>query len=484
MTKKILGVKMKKIEIKYITKEQPLITEKKESVNKKSPLAKNKSFWPLQGVSLTVNPGEAVGLIGINGSGKRTLTEILAGRLKQTTGFTTLNAKINYASSRAGLDENFTGLENIKSQITKMDIDEFKAKHLLNGIIDFCELGNWLERPVREYSVGMYARLSLTIAMFTEPEMIVLDNVLNALDIPYSQQVNQKLQELKDSGVALLVADVNLVNVERFCERTLWLQFGKVQQLGPTPDVMLQYEYFQDWLRNATLPEKNKYFAKKKKDSQNFDIAQIYEEFKVEQFKHGFTRKDEPKMRRAFFKERGADPVAAIEKNAAKKTPANKKKMSKRNKQRLIWIVVLLGVIGLGSWGYLSQANKSKLKSEQKTTLTSSEKRVSSLKEQRSSKKKQSSLAASKAAASSKSVSESSVKAASAASESSAKAASASSASESSLKANTQTINVNSGDTLEGLAEKYATDVNTIKKINNISSEADLKAGSVIRVPK
>ena len=116
--------------------------------------------------------------------------------------------------------------------------------------------------------------------------------------------------------------------------------------------------------------------------------------------------------------------------------------------------------------------------------MTSSEKRVSSLKEQRSSKKKQSSLAASKAAASSKSVSESSVKAASAASESSAKAASASSASESSLKANTQTINVNSGDTLEGLAEKYATDVNTIKKINNISSEADLKAGSVIRVPK
>lgn len=483
MTKKILGVKMKKIEIKYITKEQSLITEKKESVNKKNPLAKNKSFWPLQGVSLTVNPGEAVGLIGINGSGKRTLTEILAGRLKQTTGFTTLNAKINYASSRVGLDENFTGLENIKSQITKIDIDEFKAKHLLNGIIDFCELGNWLERPVREYSAGMYARLSLAIAMFTEPEMIVLDNVLNALDIPYSQQVNQKLQELKDSGVALLVADVNLVNVERFCERTLWLQFGKVQQLGPTPDVMLQYEYFQDWLRNATLPEKNKYLAKKKKDSQNFDIAQIYEEFKVEQFKHGFTRKDEPKMRRAFFKERGADPVAAIEKTAAKKMSENKKKISKINKQLIIWIV-LLGVIGLGSWGYLSQANKSKLKSEQKTTLTSSEKRSSSLKKQQSIKKKQSSLAASKAAASSKSVSESSAKAASAASVSSAKAASASSASESSLKANTQTINVNSGDTLEGLAEKYATDVNTIKKINNFSSEADLKAGSVIRVPK
>lgn len=469
---------MKKIEIKYITKEQPLVTEKKElAANNKT-----KSFWTLQGVSLTVNPGEAVGLIGINGSGKRTLTEILAGRLKQTTGFTTLNAKINYASSRAGFSENLTGLENIKKQIGQADIDELKAKHLLNRIIDFCELGNWLYRPVKEYSIGMYARLSLAIAMFLEPEMLVIDNVLNVLDIPYSQQVNQKLRELKDAGVALIIADVNLVNVERFCERTLWLQFGKVQQLGPTADVMLQYEYFQDWLRNASLPEKNEYFAKKQQASQDFDIAKVYEEFKIEQFKHGFTRKDEPKMRRAFFKEKGSDPIADASKTPAKGTVQNKKQHFK--KKIVLAVIAFLCVVGIGSWGYLSRANKQTAVDKKETVLTSSQKRTSSLKKQSVAKDKKSSLAASEFSASAKRASSSSAKAASSSAAASSKAAAASSASESSLKANTQTINVNSGDTLEGLAQKYATDVNTIKKINNISSEADLKAGSVIRVPK
>nr|WP_252895154.1 hypothetical protein [Liquorilactobacillus satsumensis] len=96
-----------------------------------------------------------------------------------------------------------------------------------------------------------------------------------------------------------------MINIERFCERTLWLQFGQAQDFGATRDVMVQFEYFSSWYQALALPEKNEYLAQKEHERQTFDVGTVYEEFKVEQFKHGFTRKDEPRMRKAFYKDRG-----------------------------------------------------------------------------------------------------------------------------------------------------------------------------------
>ena len=283
---------MQKIEIKYITKELPLIADKKRVPKIALPFEKAGSFWALRGISLSINPGEGIGLIGINGSGKQILAEIIAGRLKQTTGFRTIQGKTTYAGSRDGLDESSTGLENIHAEIDKIGIDEIKASHLINGIVDFCELGEWLYRPVREYSVGMYARLSLAIALFAEPQLVVLNNVLNLVDIPFGERVNQKITELKDRGVAFVISDNNLVNVERFCERTVWLQFGMSQSFGKTSDVMLQFEYFQDWLRHLSLPEKNSYLTDRQAEGIEFEIKQVYERLKIEKFKTDLTRKE------------------------------------------------------------------------------------------------------------------------------------------------------------------------------------------------
>ncbi|KRM89615.1 ATP-binding cassette domain-containing protein [Liquorilactobacillus vini] len=472
---------MEKIEIKYITKELSLVKEKKEPSSQNGSLEKPDSFWPLRGISLSLIPGEAVGLIGINGAGKSMLMQILAGRLKQTTGFRTIDGNVNYASSCKGLDEKATGLENIQRLLEKRETDEFKVSHLVNGVTDFCELGEWLRRPVAEYSSGLYARLSLAIALFANPQLVLIDSVLNVLDIPFSQRVNRKIQALKDSGVAFVIADTNLVNIERFCERTLWLQFGHVQALGPTADVMLQFEYFQDWIRKLTLPEKNQYLADRQAEQLRFDVKKVYEEFKVEQFKNGFTRKDEPKMRRAFFKDRGADPLAVPHQQVSKPQP-KQSAFQRKGWLKLLLALVCLIVIGFGGYLIISGESLTTLLPSFKTTsttkhLTTSTKNKKGKNHHSSQAKKVTSQAKNSSSLSSNSSQSSSVSSASSSSSSSSSSASSSSIA-------TQTINVNSGDTLEGLAQKYATTVDIIKQLNNISSESDLKAGSIIKVPK
>ncbi|MFT9098278.1 ATP-binding cassette domain-containing protein [Liquorilactobacillus sp.] len=487
---------MKKIELKYITKSTPLLTEKKDIVKSKLSASESKNFWELRGINLSISPGEAIGLLGNNGAGKTVLIDILAGKEKRTTGFITMEAHTSVATTRYGLDRNITGLENIKHVVSSANLDEFKANHIINAIINFSDLGEWLYCPVKTFSTGLYARLSVAIALFVKPELILIDSIFGSLDLAFFKKVSDKIQSLKDAGVSFVISDINVVNIERFCERTLWLEFGEVQDFGSTREIMVQYEYSFGWLQSLTASEKTDYLAKKQVERQSFDVSTVYEEFKIEQFKNGFTRKDEPKMRNAFYNGRGADPVKLLtdKKNQEKATIKRTKKKSRRLKIIACIIVLLLlggGIYDLAfakesAWDYMQNSiaqnnskatasskaeSQQKSKSEAKSTAAanskSSSKKVATKKEKAA---RAASLASSESASSAKAASESSAK--------------ASSESVQKLKDNTQTINVQSGDTLEALANKYDTTVDNIMKINSFTSNSDLKAGNVIRVPK
>ncbi|WP_311408045.1 ATP-binding cassette domain-containing protein [Liquorilactobacillus uvarum] len=483
---------MRKMEIKYITKNDPLVLGKKDVAKAKLPVDEKQSFWKLRGVSLDIVEGEAVGIIGTNGSGKEALIDILAGNTKQTTGFITIDGKINRASAQRGLDGTLTGLENIRKAIAATSTDEIKANHLVNAIINFTDLGEWLYRPVSDYSIGTYSCLSLGIALFATPKLVLLDSVLGNLDNIFYIKAAQKIQSLKDIGVSFIVADTNVFNIERFCERTMWLQFGEVQGFGPTKDVLEQFEYYINWFRALSLPEKNDYLSKKQKERLNFDVSSVYEEFKSEQFKHGFTRKDEPRMRKAFYKDHGADPVnnengGTEGKTNEKKNHQNKGKSKNSKLKYLLGVLIIIFIAG-GLWFSIENKIFAGFGGN-KASLTASEKN----KQEKSSKTKKSSedqsksqaLSTSKAKVSSSQAAASSAAASSkASSESAASSAKASSESKAAMLKNTQTINVSDGDTLEGLAQKYATTADKIKEINNMNSDSQLKSGDIIRVPK
>lgn len=475
---------MAKIEIKYITKGVSLVVDKKGRPNEAS-----EKLWELRGIDLKVNDGEAIGLIGDNGSGKDTLLKIIGGRDKQTTGFITTKNKITYVALDT-LDESKTGLENIRQAITNAKVDEFKGDHYTNGIINFSEIGEWIYRPVSEYSAGMTARLAVSIALFVEPELVLLDEILSPLDRNFYFKVVQKIQELKDKGTSFMVAEVRPVIIETLCEQTAWLQFGLLQDFGPTTEVVRQYEYACDWFSNLSLPEKNDYLAEKQRDQVRFDVNKIYEVFKSEQFKHGYTRKDEPRMRKAFFVDRGDDPVSL---DKEEKPVAKKKSKSPLLVMLLLCLALLLG----GTYWYQSEKDGSLSQADK---VSSSQAKASSLAKVSSSISQSKALSTkeaneSQAASASQAVSDSQKKASEAsasqasesarkASESAEKASSESQAKLDSERADAQTINVADGDTLESLAEKYATTVQKIQELNNLGSSVELTAGETLYVPK
>ncbi|MFT8669341.1 ATP-binding cassette domain-containing protein [Liquorilactobacillus hordei] len=489
---------MKKIELKYITKSTPLLIDKKEVVKSKLSATENKNFWELRGVNLSISPGEAIGLLGNNGSGKTALIDILAGKEKQTTGFITMDAHTSIATTRYGMDKNVTGLENIKHAVSSANLDEFKANHVINAIINFSDLGEWLYCPVRTFSTGLYARLSISIALFVKPELILIDSIFGSLDLAFFKKVSDKIQRLKDIGVSFVISDINVVNIERFCERTLWLDFGQVQDFGSTREIMVQYEYSFGWVQSLTASEKTDYLAKKQIERESFDVSTVYEEFKIEQFKNGFTRKDEPKMRNAFYKERGADPVKLLADKNSQEKVAVKQTKKKNNRLKLAGLIVVLLLLGGGiyevafakesAWNYIQDRFTQNSSKSTASSKSKSKQKNSSKAESLSSSQKASTKAETKKEKAAKKASSESAKAASASSASVAAASSASAKASSEsvqkLKDNTQTINVQSGDTLEGLASKYSTTVDNIMTINDFTSNSDLKAGDVIRVPK
>lgn len=454
---------MRRLEIKYITKSVPLLADKKIKVSFMN--SDSDDFWLLRGINLDVAQGEAVGIIGENGSGKSELLKIIAGLSRQTTGFITTDAKISYASLRS-LDDSLTGLENIRAFVEKAGVDKFKGDHLTNGIIDFTEVGQLLYRPVKDYSVGMYARLALGIALYVEPELVIIDDILTVLDQAFLEKTIKRMQALKDTGVTFIIADVKNAVIESLCERSAWISFGELQDFGPTREIMRQYEYALDWYRALTLPEKNDYLANKQRLQMMFDVRKVYDEFKSDQYQHGYTRKDEPKMRKAFYVEHGADPVA-------KNTQVEKKPKHKAKKgMKVALIMLLLGVLLGGSWfglreHYFALPNitwpffSNKNKEVSKTQKTSQTKTAA--------KKASSSGLANRSKQSSKASSSSN---------------SSSSASSSSSSEQVQTITVGSGETIGELAEKYNTTVAKIQALNDMGSNIDLTAGATLKVPK
>ncbi|UNL42120.1 ATP-binding cassette domain-containing protein [Ligilactobacillus agilis] len=471
---------MAKLEIKYITKSAPMLTDSKD--NKGAPV----KFWELRGIRMDISAGEAVGLIGMNTASKSLLLQIIAGNVKQTTGFITTKHPINLASL-SEIDNSLSGLENIRKVIKQKEVDELKGNHLTNAVINFIDFGQWLYQPASSYSLGMKARLALGLALFIEPKVVLIDEVLGLLDRPFFNKVAQKIQDLKDVGCSFIIADTKQLYMEQFCERTMWLQFGQVQDFGPTKEVLEQFTFAQEWFNSLSLPEQNEYLADKQFEQVQFDVNKVYEEFKVEQFKHGYTRKDEPRMRKAFFVERGLDPVVVEQDQKDKQVQS---KQSKASPNFTAWVlgalVILILAGGTTYWWHAhqststSQVAKSKQSSSKSSKLTSSQlaasrKAASSVKAAEEASKQKAS--ASQAQAAAKKSSEDAAKAASS-------AAAASSSSLAAKRANAQTIEVVDGDTLESLAEKYATTVSEIQSLNDLGSSNTIKTGDTLYVPK
>ncbi|MBE5967621.1 MAG: ABC transporter ATP-binding protein [Lachnospiraceae bacterium] len=200
-------------------------------------------FWALRDVSFTVNKGERLGIIGLNGAGKSTLLKIVAGVLKATEGDISIKGKVvPLLELGAGFDLQYTGAENIYLYGAVLGHSKEFIQEKYNEIVEFSELGEFIDVPVKNYSSGMKARLGFSIATIVEPDILILDEVLSVGDAKFRKKSEKKIMSMFEKGVTVLFVSHSIDQVQRLCDRAILLEHGRLVASGLTDEVSKIYE--------------------------------------------------------------------------------------------------------------------------------------------------------------------------------------------------------------------------------------------------
>ena len=206
-------------------------------------LGKNKEFYALNDFSMTVNKGESIGILGRNGAGKSTLLQILAGIIKPTTGSVETNGNISaLLELGAGFNPEFNGRENVLLSSTIYGVDLSKDKSKLQDIIDFADIGDFIDQPVKTYSSGMYVRLAFAVASQMNPDILIVDEALSVGDLQFQTKCLRLIDKLRNNGCTFVFVSHSPRMVEVFCDRALWLDGGVVKMDGEPKKVVRAYE--------------------------------------------------------------------------------------------------------------------------------------------------------------------------------------------------------------------------------------------------
>ena len=216
---------------------------KQAFINILSGKKKEKSyFWALNDVSFEVKKGEVVGFIGNNGAGKSTLLKIIAGVMKPTKGSVDIYGNIcPMIELGAGFDYDLTARENIYLNGAVLGYSKEFIDSKFNEIVDFSELKDFLDVPVRNFSSGMIARLAFSIATIVDPEILIVDEILSVGDIAFQQKSENKMKSMITGGTTVLFVSHSIEQIKNLCNRVVWLEHGKVVKIGPAKQVCEEY---------------------------------------------------------------------------------------------------------------------------------------------------------------------------------------------------------------------------------------------------
>lgn len=183
----------------------------------------------LKDVSLEIKKGEIVGIIGKNGAGKSTLLKLIAGVSSPTSGNMIIEGRISpLIELGAGFHPELTGEENIYLNGVILGLKESEVKKRYNDIVNFAEIAKFIDMPVKFYSSGMYMRLAFAVAVFTNPEILLVDEILSVGDDAFQKKCMEKMEEFKKNKVTIIYISHSLDTVEKFCERVVYLKEGEV----------------------------------------------------------------------------------------------------------------------------------------------------------------------------------------------------------------------------------------------------------------
>ena len=202
-----------------------------------------KELWALKNISIKIRGGETLGIIGPNGAGKSTILKLIAGVTQPTKGKITVNGKVSpLIELGAGFHPELTARENIYLNGTILGMKRTEIDKKFKSIVDFAELWDFIDTPVKFYSSGMYMRLGFSVAVAVEPEILLIDEILAVGDAAFQEKCMERMNEFKKNGVTIIFVSHNLGAIKNFCRRAIWLEKGKINREGEPEKVITAYQ--------------------------------------------------------------------------------------------------------------------------------------------------------------------------------------------------------------------------------------------------
>lgn len=221
-------------------------------------------FYALKQVSFEIQQGDVVGILGTNGSGKSTLSLLLAGISEVNEGKLMIEGEPALVAINAGLNAQLTGRENIRAKGALMGFKKKQIEQMMDEVIDFAELGQFMDQPVKKYSSGMKSRLGFAISLALDPDIFIVDEALSVGDKGFAKKCMNRMMTLRDTqNKTIFFISHSLAQVQSFCKTGLWIEGGTLKALGPIDEVSQAYAQYVDELDALSKKEKKAFLEAK-----------------------------------------------------------------------------------------------------------------------------------------------------------------------------------------------------------------------------
>jgi len=233
---------------------------------------KKEFFWALTDVSFDIKRGEVIGLVGSNGAGKSTLLKVVSGVMKPTKGSVQVNGSIApMIELGAGFDPELTARENIYLNGAVLGYSEKFLNSKFEEIVEFSELRDFLDVPVKNFSSGMIAKLAFSISTIVDPEVLIVDEILSVGDIKFQEKSHAKMMQLIKGGTTVLYVSHSIAQIKEICDRAIWLDHGKIVKIGPAKEICDDYYFAQMGETEEQYNARKKEEARKKIENKEKD---------------------------------------------------------------------------------------------------------------------------------------------------------------------------------------------------------------------
>ena len=239
-------VRLENVGVCYRVSSERISTFKEYMIRYVQGKVRYKDFWALRGVNLSLRQGETLGLIGHNGAGKSTMLKLIARLLKPTEGRVVVRGQIaTLLEYGAGFHADLSGRENIFLNGAILGFTRQEMEEKFNRIVDFAELWDFIDVPMRNYSSGMWARLGFSVATDVRPDVLIIDEVLAVGDEPFQRKSAGRMQEFRDNGATILYVSHTMASIEMMCQRVVWIDHGRLRADGDVREVIDAYRESQ-----------------------------------------------------------------------------------------------------------------------------------------------------------------------------------------------------------------------------------------------